>query len=169
MLTVGQSCRHFTGEHAYRVDSQRRLALPTGWRGESEGDRAFMLLAHEQPCIEMMPMAMFEKKLPALEEEFQRNPDALVSLGSLAASATAVVVDRQGRFALTPGLMAHAAITDRVVLVGTFLTIALWAPEEWEQRREPAAKARQVYRLAASRPDELGQVSRPVIKADQEA
>ena len=168
MPTEGQSCRVFTGEHAYRVDSQRRLALPTAWRGAGEGERAFMLLAHEQPCIEMMPLAMFEKKLPQLEEEFQRNPDALVSMGSLAASAAAVVVDRQGRFALTSALMAHAEITDRVLLVGTFLTIALWAPEVWEKRRESAAKGRQVYRLAANRPDGLGQAFRRAIKADQD-
>ena len=168
MVTPGQSRRLFTGEHAYRVDSQRRIALPTAWRGESEGERAFMLLTHEQPCIEMMPLALFEKLLPRLEEELLRNPDALVSTNSLAGPATAVVVDRQGRFALTSGLLAHAQITDRVVLVGSFLTIALWAPEVWEKRRETAVKARQVLRAAATRTDDLGQAFRRAMGVDKE-
>ena len=164
MLTAGQAQRLFTGEHAYRVDSQRRIALPTAWRGESEGERAFMLLTHEQPCIQMMPLAMFEKMLPRLEEELLRNPDALVSTNSLAGPAASVVVDRQGRFALTSALMAHAQITDRVVLVGGFLTIALWAPEVWEKRRETAVKANRVLRAAAPPTDDLGQAFRRAMR-----
>lgn len=167
MLTAGQGRRLFTGEHAYRVDAQRRVALPTAWRGESEGERAFMLLTHEQPCIQMMPLGMFEKMLPRLEEELLRNPAALVSSNSLAGPAAAVVVDRQGRFALTPALLAHAQITDRVVLVGGFLTIALWAPEVWEQRRETAAKANQVLRAAAARSDDLGQAFRRALRVGE--
>lgn len=169
MVAAGQTRRLFTGEHAYRLDSQRRIALPTAWRGESEEERAFMLLTHEQPCIQMMPMALFEKMLPRLEEELLRNPDALVSTNSLAGAAAAVVVDRQGRFALTPALLAHAQITDRVVLLGGFLTIALWAPEVWEKRRETAAKANRVLRAAAIPPDNLGQAFRRAMEAGKDA
>ena len=153
MLTAGQARRLFTGEHAYRVDAQRRIALPTAWRGSTDAERAFMLLTHEQPCIQMMPMAMFEKLLPRLEEELLGNPGALVPAGSAGAPAAEVLVDRQGRFALTTDLMVHAGITDRVVMVGTFLTIALWSPEQWETVREAPAKANRVLRAAAARPE----------------
>jgi MraZ protein len=160
MLAAGQARRLFTGEHAYRMDSQRRITLPTAWRGEDEEERSFMLLTHEQPCIQMLPLALFEKLLPRLEEELLRSPDALVSANSLAGSAAGVVVDRQGRFALPATLLTHAQITDRVVLVGGFLTIALWAPEVWEAKRETAAKASRVLRAAAARTDDLGQAFR---------
>ena len=170
MLTAGQARRLFTGEHAYRVDSQRRIALPTAWRGESEAERAFMLITHEQPCIQMMPMAMFEKMLPQLENELLGNPDALVLANTMAGPAAGVVVDRQGRFALTSGLMAHAQITDRVLLVGGFLTIALWAPEVWEERRETAVKANRVLRSAAPQADDLGRAFRRAMReVDPEA
>lgn len=160
MSALGHGRRLFTGEHAYRLDSQRRLALPTAWRGESDGERTFMLLPHEQPCIQMWPMPMFEKLLPRLEEELLRSSDALVAAGSTASIAAEVLVDRQGRFALTASQLAYARITDRVVLVGGYLTIALWAPEVWEATRQAPATANQMLRAAAARTDDLGQAFR---------
>lgn len=160
MAGAVQKRRYFTGEHAYGVDSQRRIALPAAWRGGPDDERAFMLLPHELPCIHMMPRAMFDKLAPRLEEELFRNPLAVVSLGSLAGASAEVLVDTQGRFVLPPGLMAHAGITDRVVMVGTAFTIMLWAPEAWAARRESAAQASRVIPAAAARPEPLGQAFR---------
>jgi division/cell wall cluster transcriptional repressor MraZ len=160
MLIPGQTRRLFTGEHAYRLDSQRRVALPTAWRGESDNERSFMLLPHEQPCIQMVPMAMFEKLLPRLEEELLRSADALVAAGSTATMAAPVMVDRQGRFALSASQLAYAQITDRVLLVGGYLTLALWAPEVWEATRQAPATANRMLRSAAARSDDLGEAFR---------
>jgi|GEM_PF-1635132 len=157
---AGQSRRLFTGEHAYRLDSQRRIALPTAWRGKSDSERSFMLLPHEQPCIQMWPMPLFEKLLPRLEEELLRSADALVAAGSTATLAAETLVDRQGRFSLTSAQLAYARITDRVVLMGGYLTIALWSPELWEATRQAPAAANQMLRSAAARTDDLGQAFR---------
>jgi len=160
MASVSQTRRYYTGEHSYGVDAQRRIALPAAWRGASDSDRAFMLLPHEQPCIHMMPRALFDKLAPRLEEELLANPLAVVALGSLAGASAEVVVDKQGRFALTPALMAHAGITDRVLMVGTAFSITLWSPEVWEARRQGGAEASRVIPAAAVRPDRLGQAFR---------
>jgi DNA-binding transcriptional regulator/RsmH inhibitor MraZ len=74
--------------------------------------------------------------------------------------AAAVVVDRQGRFSLTPAQMAYARITDRILLVGGYLTIALWAPEVWESTRQAPAQANRMLRAGAARPDDLGEAFR---------
>ncbi len=150
----GLNRRLFTGEHVYRLDAQRRIALPAAWRGKTQADREFMLLPHEQPCIQMMPMRMFEKLLPRLEEELLRNAEALVATGSSAIMAAPVLVDRQGRFSLTTAQLDYARVTDRVLLVGNYLTIALWSPEVWERVRQAPAEANRMLRSAAARSDD---------------
>lgn len=168
MASTGRKRRYYTGEHAYSVDSQRRIALPAAWRGEDEDERAFMLVPHEQPCIHMIPRATFDKMAPRLEEELFRNPDALVTMGSLGGYSSEVIVDKQGRFALSSALMEHAQIKDRVLMVGTTFTIALWSPEVWAARRETPVQASRVIPAAAARPEPIGQALRSAMGAQTE-
>lgn len=146
--------RMFTGEHAYRVDSQRRVALPKAWRGEGE-DASFMLLAPDEPCIHMMPQRMFDRVYDRMQEELLSNLGMFSVFSSIGSNAADVTCDKQGRFALPPELMKHAGITESVVLVGGFVTISIWDPEVWRTRRQTLAQANRALQSVFTKPDNL--------------
>jgi DNA-binding transcriptional regulator/RsmH inhibitor MraZ len=56
-------------------------------------------------------------------------------MGTIGSLGEKVVCDRQGRFTLTPKLMAHAGITNKALLIGAITTIQIWEPAIWEERK----------------------------------
>ncbi|MBN2448753.1 MAG: hypothetical protein JXR77_00105 [Lentisphaeria bacterium] len=160
MASGSQGRRIFTGEHVYSVDSQRRIALPRSWRGEEESANQFLLIPSDDPCIHMVPMALCGRVLDRMEEAIFVMPDGLRLFGSAGARAANGQCDRQGRLALPSHLLEHARITDRVVMVGNFVTIAVWSPAVWEEARRPASEGSRALRSAFVRPEALMEVFR---------
>ena len=154
----------FTGEHISCLDPQRRLVLPKAWRQPDPEENVFTLMAPDKPCIHMLPPAMMERFYERLQARLLTEEDGLIDAGSLGRMAADIACDKQGRFALTSELMAHAGIEDRVVMVGNFVSIAIWAPDVWAAHRKSLSEGNRAMREMLRQPDALAQAVQQALK-----
>jgi DNA-binding transcriptional regulator/RsmH inhibitor MraZ len=78
--------------------------------------------------------------------------------------AQEVLCDNQGRFALSPRLMSHAGIADKVLLLGSVTTIQVWEPGMWQAQRMDSELGLKVMKALQERPDDFTEVFRRAIK-----
>ncbi|OGV65166.1 MAG: hypothetical protein A3K19_26750 [Lentisphaerae bacterium RIFOXYB12_FULL_65_16] len=165
-MTVGTQSGEFCflGEHEYTLDKQRRLALPKDWRSDTPGSNHFFLLPGCGTSLQLVPGPMFQELLQKLRKVSFADAEASVALATIGSMAQEVNCDSQGRFALSPKLMSHAAITDKVLLLGSVTTIQVWEPSMWHQHRMDSQLGLKVMKALHERPDDLTEVFRRAIK-----
>lgn len=127
--------RCYLGRHEYRVDGQRRIALPKAWRPLSPSENSFFLLKGREHSLQMVPAQVFLPFLKNLLSVSFANRDAYLALGSFGEGAEEVSCDRQGRITLSPNMMEYSGIDGPALLVGAVTTIQIWNPESWDANR----------------------------------
>ena len=121
-MAAGVEPTFFLGEFEHTLDSQRRVAIPAGWRGCSR----FVLLPSKDHSIQMMTVDTFREMVL----------DKTKNLARLGSRAQECVCDKQGRIQLSQQLAAHAGLKDKVALVGSVSMILLYPPEVWNAMRD---------------------------------
>ena len=127
--------RCYLGRHEYRVDTQRRIALPKTWRPDSTSENSYYLLKGRERSLQMVPAKVFLPFLQNLLSVSFANRDAYLALGSFGEGAEEVSCDRQGRITLSPNMMEYSGIDGPAVLTGAVTTIQIWNPANWEASR----------------------------------
>jgi MraZ protein len=127
----------YTGEFAYSVDSQRRIAIPRDWRS-GEGD-VFYLMPSPNKTLRVLNEAGFREMMETVTKGAMMDPKAQRALAILGSQMQRAVCDKQGRIALNPKLKDHAGIIDGAVLVGAIKEIQIWSKENWEAQQTDAA------------------------------
>ncbi len=143
----------YLGEAACAVDAQRRLAVPSVWRGG-----AFVLLPGREQSLQLVPEPVFRELLTKLRQVSFADAQAAVALATVGSMAVRCEPDKQGRISLTPKLMEHAGIRGQALLLGAVTTIQVWEPKRWEARRMDSQKGLDVLQALQERPDALGAV-----------
>jgi len=155
----------FFGKHEYNVDAQRRFAVPKAWRhGDPERDQ-FVLMPAPFKTLQLMPLPTFQEVLQKMRKKISlANAKDFITFGSIGSKTEKVVCDRQGRIALPPAHMAEAGITDRVVLVGAWERIQVWAPAAWEAAQMPSDEWLRAFEDIENRPDDFAEAIRKAVR-----
>ena len=155
----------FLGEHEYTVDSQRRVALPKVWRHADPSRNHFFLFSGRENSLQLVPSSIFYGLLDKLRKVSFADARAAIAMGTIGSLGQEVVCDRQGRFSLTPKLMAHAGIHGRALLVGAITTIQIWDPATWEERKMSSEASLDVLEAIQERPaDNLTEILKNAVQ-----
>ena len=130
---LGGHC--YLGRHEYRVDTQRRIALPKAWRPDPTSETSYYLLKGREHSLQMMPAKVFLPFLQNLLSVSPANRDAYLALASFGEGAEEVTCDRQGRITLSQNMMEYSQIDGPAVMIGAVTTIQIWNPAIWEANR----------------------------------
>lgn len=122
--------------------------MPKAWRLPTDDDETlFYLIPDSATSISIISSEDYELLAEMLREVPDLTDEEANIRASAAALSQAVQLDKQGRFALTQELMEHAALTDKVIFVGSFINGRIVSPENWsEQRTTSAAGAKYIQK-----------------------
>ena len=141
------------GEFEQRLDDKNRVTLPARLRGRfATGvvcSRGF------DGCVTVWPRESWDAYVSshsARLDPFSREGRAMERY--LFGAAQELELDRQGRIALSPPLLAHAGLGKDIVIAGLRDRLEIWDREAWRsQLAEVEGSAESVAeRLAANRP-----------------
>ena len=154
----------FLGEFEYTVDKQRRVAIPSNWRGDDPDANRFFLLPGRDRSLQLVPADTFLELLNRLRKVSFADSQAAVALATIGSMAQECNCDKQGRISMTQKLMDHAGIESKALLVGAVATAQIWNPETWEQKKIDSETGLDVIQKIQEKGDELGDVLRNVLK-----
>lgn len=128
----------FIGEYTHSIDTKKRLAVPSKFRGEL-GGRVVVTRGLDQ-CLFVYPMKTWE----SLAEKLGNMPVGEAGTRSfirlMLAGATDVEVDSQGRILLPDYLKSYAGLEREVTVAGLFNRLEIWDTEKWNGYKEEAEK-----------------------------
>ena len=127
---------YFVGTHERQLDDKGRLALPSPFRSHL-GEHCYLVLGKNQ-CIEVVPANAFEAMVEQLMGQVDRGELSLQRQRTVAASATPVTVDKQGRVPINEAMRSYAGLTNSqpAVVTGNFKTVEIWQPERFQRVQE---------------------------------
>ena len=122
----------FVGTHERQLDDKGRLALPASFRTHL-GERCY-LVAGEDQCVKVVPSDEFESMAADLKERVRTGEITRQYQRAVAASATPVTIDKQGRVNVEEKLRAFAGLATeaKVIVTGNFDVVEIWSPERFE-------------------------------------
>jgi MraZ protein len=121
----------FLGHYAHNLDEKGRLTIPAKYRPHlAEG-----LVATRGPKRQIVLFPLSEWRtltervdaLPKLDEKASNTRRLLYAF------AEDLVMDKQGRILISPGLREYAHIDNEVVVTGLNTHIELWEPAAWRE------------------------------------
>lgn len=131
------------GVSVISLDSKGRLALPKRYREELDMlcDGKFVCtIDHQLPCLLLYPFPEWERIEAKLSCLSSLNPIERRLQRLLLGHAFDCEIDRQGRILISSALRSHAALHDKVILVGQLNKFELWNADKWQQQIEQDIK-----------------------------
>lgn len=157
--TKEQEERCFLGRHECAVDGQRRLAVPSSWRGAGGGARFYLLPGRGQ-SIHMIPDWSFQSLVEKLRKVSFADGQAARALAQIGSIAQEVRCDKQGRITLSPDLVAYAGLKGRALLLGSVTFAQIYAPETWQDQQMSTDACLDVIQRVQEQPDDLTHILR---------
>ena len=130
----------FRGTFDYQLDDRNRVAIPPRYRDQFEAGA--VLTTGLEPCIVMYTQDGFEQAAQTIEAIPEETAEGREARRDFYANAWDAQKDGQGRVLIGAKLLAHAAITKDVVVVGAGNALEIWDKETWENRDQTRATAR---------------------------
>lgn len=157
MASAGkQRVRAFLGMSNCAIDAQRRIVMPKTWRLPTDDEETlFYLIPDSATSISIISSEDYELLAEMLRELPDASDEEADTRASAAALSQAVQLDKQGRFALTPELMEHAALTDKVIFVGSFINGRILSPENWSSQRTTSSAGAKYIQKARDKAQKL--------------
>ena len=131
----------FTGEHKVSLDKQRRLSIPTRWRGDFGQHGGYVLTMEplEHKSLYLYPSTAYEKVMKGLDASGKQNdPWVMAIMDSLRRVSPEEVLDAQGRIKMPESLCERAGIGKDVLAIGRDSKVELCDPSSFESRFKPA-------------------------------
>lgn len=126
----------FFGQFEYQMDAKGRVALPSAFRREADGDR-FVLLQWEESHLTLFPEAVWREKQESLLDLRRSGAEAARYVRRLLSMATEVVPDKQGRI-LVPGWLQEAGdLSGPILFIGNIDQVELWNPDRYREQHAP--------------------------------
>jgi len=128
--------KKFFGHFLYSVDHKGRVAIPNCFRKalpqESNG-RLVLNKGHDR-TLSIHPLSVWEKVVGgALPKLSVNKRESRNLLWGMAANASEVVLDAQGRISIPKELLDYAGITNQVVIFGAITYFVMANPETYEK------------------------------------
>jgi MraZ protein len=135
----------FIGTHQNKLDAKGRVSIPAQFRSvlkkmshAGEGSAVatmYLRPSHQNPCIEGWTELGFEALSAPVAEGYNLfSPEHEDIVMALFGDACAMETDKEGRIMLPANLVAHAALKENVVFIGTRNTFQIWEPEAGARR-----------------------------------
>ncbi len=128
----------FIGEYQHSIDTKKRLAVPSKFRGEL-GNRVVITRGLDK-CLFLYPLRTWEK----LAEKFGAMPMGESGTRSfvrlMLAGATDVEIDKQGRILIPDYLKEYAGLKKDVSVAGLYNRLEIWDEKRWTQYKSKAEK-----------------------------
>lgn len=108
-----------SGESEHKLDSQRRLAVPSDWRSESPGG-VFVLIPGRDRTLQLYTEDVFQEKIMSrLSRLSPVDSGDLQKMRALGANTYKLECDKQGRIQLPLKLAQYAGLGEKVSLIGS--------------------------------------------------
>ncbi len=128
----------FIGEYKHSIDSKRRLALPSKFRGDFKG-KVVVTRGLDQ-CLFVYPMKEWEK----IAEKLGNMPVGEKSTRSfvrlMLAGAIDLDLDSQGRIVVPDYLKDYAKLKKGVTVAGLYNRLEIWDEGVWDKYKRGAEK-----------------------------
>jgi MraZ protein len=126
----------FVGTHERQLDDKGRLALPASFRTHL-GDHCY-LLPGQNNCLRVVPSGDFEHMAADLMAKVARGEVSMQYQRVVAANATPVSIDGQGRVKVEEKLRSYAGLSteSKALVNGNFTELEIWAPDRYERVQE---------------------------------
>lgn len=121
----------FVGAFERQLDDKARLALPAAFR-DRLGEHCYLAKGLDK-SVSVVPAATFEDEAAHLSARVRAGEVSRDVLRALAASASLVTLDKQGRVKIDDSLRQYAglALSATVVVAGSFDRLEIWSPERY--------------------------------------
>jgi MraZ protein len=124
----------FRGHFEHAIDEKGRTSLPARFRevlGPNPDYRLVVTPALGDPCLDVYPMAAWEKLESKLAELNAFDPQVVEFRRFYVSAAVEVEIDKQGRILVPPSLREHASLNKAAMWLGHGQKAELWAKENW--------------------------------------
>lgn len=122
----------FFGEYTVSFTAPGRIVIPKKIRELLKGD-TFIVTKGFDECLSGYDREDWEERSQSLVSVSLLDKTDIAKRRTLFSSATYITIDDQGRFVIPRSLLLHAALKDRVLILGVGDHFELWNPERWEQ------------------------------------
>lgn len=129
----------FVGNIEGRLDDKGRIFVPAGYRkilAEWESKRIVMRRDTDNACLMFYPEAVWNEKVEQLRAALDEwDPEDQLILMQFMADAEYMEMDGQGRILLQRKNLETIGAQQDVLFVGMLNRFALWAPENFAEKR----------------------------------
>ncbi len=125
----------FIGNHECKIDSKARAIIPAAIKKQllATGETFVLKKAVLHPCIELYPLAEWEKILEKLSELNPYDPEVDLFIRKFQDGIKIVDIDTTGRLLIAKDLATYANITKDIVLTSKINIIEIWDAELYQQ------------------------------------
>ena len=126
----------FLGRYEHQMDEKGRVALPSAFRDEADGD-GFVLLQWEKPYLTLFPRSVWDEKQGMLLELRKSDAAGQRYVRHLLSMAVEVSPDKNGRILVPAWLREAASLEGQVVMSGNIDRVEIWNLEEYDRQKTP--------------------------------
>jgi len=124
----------FLGEHLYKIDDKKRLAVPVKFR-KSLGKKAVITRGLDN-CLFLFSVKEWEKLAKKLSQLPFTQADARGFARVMLSGAMEVNIDRLGRILVPDYLKKYAGLKKEAIIAGLYNRIEIWDSEKWSIYKE---------------------------------
>ncbi len=121
----------FVGAFERQLDDKGRLALPAAFRVRL-GEHCYLAKGPDKSVL-VVPAATFEAEAAEMRAREKSGELSRNALRALAASASLVTLDKQGRVGIEEQLRSYAdlPVNSPVIVAGSFDRLEIWSPDRY--------------------------------------
>ncbi|MBI4935857.1 MAG: cell division/cell wall cluster transcriptional repressor MraZ [Actinobacteria bacterium] len=121
----------FVGAFERQLDDKARLALPAAFR-DRLGEHCYLAKGLDK-SVSVVPAETFEEEAAVMAARVRNGEISRDVLRALAASASVVALDKQGRVKIDDSLRQYAGLSlaGPVVVAGSFDRLEIWSPDRY--------------------------------------
>ena len=125
----------FRGSYKHSIDHKGRVSIPARFRRLLSGDASetFVVLRGLDACVSLFPADEFKRLEDRLRSRSFSDPTHRRYQRHMLLDSRDETLDAQGRVAIPPSLIAHAALKKEVLVNGVLDHIELWKPENFKK------------------------------------
>jgi len=124
----------FSGEHFYKIDNKKRLAIPAKFR-KILGKKAVITRGLDN-CLFLYPANEWEKLAKKLSQLPLTQADARGFARVMLAGAMEVNIDKLGRILVPDYLKKYAGLKKEAIVAGLYNRIEIWDSKKWSVYKE---------------------------------
>ncbi len=148
----------FLGEFTHAFDPQRRITIPSDWRGAKVRRTSFYLLPGRHKTIQMIPSVSFSDVISKMRKVSFADAEASLALARLGRMAQYCECDKQGRIQISQRLFEYAELGSGAVLVGAINVVQIWSERNWAKSGGSDEQVLDVIQKIGERPDEIADI-----------